>query len=95
MTLCRRITWQCRRRPEWLRCSRVFGTPAGEPRSISYVYVVNGDSKTLMGVVDLRELTLAPDEDVLDNIMVSPVVTARKTPAVGIWSRCSPGIITA
>ncbi len=33
-----------------------------EPRSISYVYVVNGDNKTLIGVVDLRELTLAPDE---------------------------------
>ncbi len=54
-----------------------------EPRSISYVYVVNGDSKTLIGVVDLRELTLAPDEEVLDNIMVSPVVTAEKDTSRG------------
>ena len=54
-----------------------------EPRSISYVYVVNGDSKTLIGVVDLRELTLAPDEEVLDNIMVSPVVTADKDTSRG------------
>jgi len=54
-----------------------------EPRSISYVYVVNGDSKTLIGVVDLRELVIAPDEEVLDNIMVSPVVTAEKDTSRG------------
>jgi magnesium transporter len=47
-----------------------------EPRSISYIYVVNGDNKTLIGVVDLRELALAPDEAQLGGIMVSPVVTA-------------------
>ena len=29
-------------------------------------------------MADLRELTLAPDEELLDNIMVSPVVTADK-----------------
>lgn len=49
-----------------------------EPRSISYVYVVNGDNRTLVGVVDLRELILAPDETALANVMVSPVVTAEK-----------------
>ena len=54
-----------------------------EPRSISYVYVVNGDSKTLIGVVDLRELVIAPDEEPLDNIMVSPVVTAEKDTSRG------------
>ena len=54
-----------------------------EPRSISYVYVVNGDSKTLVGVVDLRELVIAPDEEALDNIMVSPVVTAEKDTSRG------------
>ena len=31
---------------------------------------------TLIGVVDLRELVLAPDEAALGEIMVSPVVTA-------------------
>lgn len=50
----------------------------GEPRSVSYVYVVNGGGRRLLGVVDLRELVLAPDEAVLEDIMVSPVVTAEK-----------------
>jgi CBS domain-containing protein len=47
-----------------------------EPRSISYIYVVNGDNMILVGVVDLRELVIAPDEALLGDIMVSPVVTA-------------------
>jgi magnesium transporter len=54
-----------------------------EPRSISYVYVVNGGNKTLVGVVDLRELVIAPDEEPLDHIMVSPVVTADKDTSRG------------
>jgi CBS domain-containing protein len=54
-----------------------------EPRSISYVYVVNGDNKTLIGVVDLRELVIASDEEPLDNIMVSPIVTAEKDTSRG------------
>lgn len=49
-----------------------------EPRSISYVYVVNGDMRVLLGVVDLRELALAPDETLLGDIMTSPVVTAER-----------------
>ncbi|MDR3567361.1 MAG: CBS domain-containing protein [Syntrophobacteraceae bacterium] len=67
--------------PKEARASEVFKTlrqPGREPRSISYVYVVNDDDKTLIGVVDLRELTLAPDETTLGDIMVSPVVTADK-----------------
>ena len=54
-----------------------------EPRCISYVYVVNGDNKTLIGVADLRELTLAPEEAVLGDIMVSPVVAADKDTSRG------------
>jgi len=53
-------------------------TSGREPRSISYIYVINGDSETLVGVVDLRELALAPDVAPLGSIMVSPVVTADK-----------------
>jgi len=49
-----------------------------EPRSVSYVYVVNGDSKTLIGVVDLRNLVLADDATRLEDIMIFPVVTAEK-----------------
>ncbi len=43
---------------------------------ISYVYVVNGNGQTLIGVVDLRELVLAHDGATMEEIMVSPVVSA-------------------
>ncbi len=43
---------------------------------ISYVYVVN-DEKVLEGVVDLRDLVLSPDDALLADVMVSPVVTAE------------------
>jgi CBS domain-containing protein len=59
----------------------VIRASAREPRSISYIYVVNGDDRTLAGVVDLRELVLAPYEATLAEIMVSPVVTAEKDTA--------------
>jgi magnesium transporter len=51
---------------------------AQEPESISYVYVVNGDGKTLLGVVDLRDLVLAANHMALGEIMISPVVTAEE-----------------
>jgi magnesium transporter len=49
-----------------------------EPESISYVYVVNVDGHTLIGVLDLRELVLAPDEATVGEVMVSPVVSAEE-----------------
>ncbi|MGC9195851.1 MAG: magnesium transporter MgtE N-terminal domain-containing protein [Syntrophobacteraceae bacterium] len=52
---------------------------AGHERSaISYLYVVNGEDPTLIGVVDLRELVLASDTTVIGDIMVAPVVAAEK-----------------
>lgn len=45
--------------------------------TISYVYVVTGPEKTLVGVVDLRELVLAADTQTLGDIMVAPVVSAE------------------
>jgi magnesium transporter len=48
-----------------------------EPHTISYVYVTEGEERTLTGVVDLRELVLARDEAVMGEIMVSPVITAE------------------
>ena len=48
-----------------------------EPTDISYVYIVNGDGRTLIGVVDLRELILAPENQPVEEIMTSPVVTAE------------------
>jgi magnesium transporter len=49
-----------------------------EPQTISYIYVVNGDGKTLMGVVDLRELVLADDDKPLSELMTAPVVSAEE-----------------
>jgi magnesium transporter len=49
-----------------------------EPESISYIYVVNGDGNTLLGVVDLRELVLTADHVSMADIMISPVVAAEE-----------------
>jgi magnesium transporter len=49
-----------------------------DPERISYIYVLNDDGKTLMGVVDLRELVLSHDEVALADIMTAPVVTAEE-----------------
>lgn len=49
-----------------------------EPRSLSYIYVVEGSDEVLVGVVDLRDLVLSPDEATLGDIMVSPVVAANE-----------------
>jgi magnesium transporter len=45
---------------------------------ISYIYIV-GPDKTLLGIVDIRELLLAPDEAAMEGIMTSPVVEAEST----------------
>ncbi|HYA14494.1 MAG TPA: CBS domain-containing protein [Syntrophales bacterium] len=49
-----------------------------EPESISYIYVVNANTRNLLGVIDLRELVLASDHLSLGEIMVTPVVTAEE-----------------
>ena len=43
---------------------------------ISYVYVVSEPDRTLLGVVDLRELVLAADSLPLGEVMAAPVVAA-------------------
>jgi magnesium transporter len=48
-----------------------------EADGISYVYVVEGEERVLVGVADLRDLVLAPDETLLADVMVSPVVSAE------------------
>lgn len=48
-----------------------------EPHSLSYIYLVD-DERTLLGVVDLRELVLAADMVLLGDIMVAPVVSAQR-----------------
>ncbi len=53
---------------------------SGRERStISYLYVVNGDEKVLLGVVDLRELVLAPDDAEIGALMTSPVASAEES----------------
>jgi len=47
-----------------------------EHRNISYLYVVLGDEKLLLGVVDLRDLVAASEETRLSELMASPVVSA-------------------
>jgi magnesium transporter len=49
-----------------------------EPRSVSYIYIVNGDGRTLLGVVDLRELVITPGETAVSEVMNSPVVSAEE-----------------
>ncbi|MGB6065289.1 MAG: CBS domain-containing protein [Desulfomonilaceae bacterium] len=48
-----------------------------EPGSISYIYVIDPDN-ILSGVVDLRELVLAPYNVTVGDIMISPVVAAEE-----------------
>ncbi len=50
-----------------------------EPRTLSYVYVVADEVPILQGVVDLRDLVLAPDDSTLADIMIAPVVAAQDT----------------
>lgn len=48
-----------------------------EHHAISYIYVVEPEDLALRGVVDLRELILAPDDAPMAEIMASPVVAAE------------------
>ena len=47
-----------------------------EHRNITYLYIVTGEEKSLVGVVDLRDLVTAPETARLCDLMASPVVTA-------------------
>jgi len=47
-----------------------------DPHGMSYVYIVD-DEKTLIGVVDLREIVLAKHATILGDPMTSPVVLAQ------------------
>ena len=49
-----------------------------EREALSYLYVVVHEEKFLRGVVDLRDLVLAPENDTLGDIMVTPVVSAQE-----------------
>jgi magnesium transporter len=57
---------------------RTLRTSPREHRNISYLYVTAGEEKLLLGVVDLRDLVIAPEEASLAELMTSPVVTAEQ-----------------
>jgi magnesium transporter len=44
---------------------------------VSYIYVTADPDRMLLGVVDLRELVLAPDNTLLGDLMAAPVVAAE------------------
>ena len=57
---------------------RTLRTSPRDHRNISYLYVTAGEEKLLLGVVDLRDLVIAPEEASLGELMTSPVVTAEQ-----------------
>ncbi len=56
---------------------RELRTSGRDPHVISYVYVVEGERRILVGVVDLRELVLARDDATLGEIMAAPVISVE------------------
>ena len=63
----------------WPTCCASSAAPATSRAALSYVYVVADEAPVLQGVVDLRDLVLAPDDTTLADIMISPVVAAQDT----------------
>ncbi len=55
---------------------RSLRTSTRDHRNIFYFYIVAGEERTLLGVVDLRDLVTAPEDAALGDLMSSPVVTA-------------------
>ena len=47
-----------------------------EPDGLAYIYVVQEETQRLAGVVDLREIVLAPAATALSELMAAPVVSA-------------------
>ena len=46
--------------------------------SVSYIFIVSGEERLLLGVVDLRDLVLAADDALLGDLMSAPVVAAEQ-----------------
>jgi magnesium transporter len=64
---------------------------AHEKEAVTYVYVVREPGPVLLGVVDLRELVLAPETTTLGEIMIAPPVSAdaglTKTDLVDLFKK--------
>ncbi len=67
--------------PRDVKVGDVLGLIRGsgrDPESISYVYVVADEQRTLAGVLDLRDLVLAADTAPVTDLLVAPVITAEE-----------------
>ncbi len=56
---------------------RILRSAPREHRNISYLYIVAAEDRTLLGVVDLRDLVAAREDTRVGDLMVSPVVSAE------------------
>lgn len=57
--------------------TRLRSAPS-DRRNLSYLYIVVGEEKTLLGLVDLRDLVTAREDAPLADLMIAPVVTAER-----------------
>ncbi len=53
-------------------------TTPRDHKNITYLYIVTGQERLLVGVVDLRDLVAVTESAVLGDLMTSPVVTAEQ-----------------
>ena len=63
------------------RVSDVLATLRSTPcdrRNISYIYLVGDREKSLVGLVDLRDLVIAQPDASLGDLMIAPVVTVER-----------------
>ncbi len=60
---------------------KILRAPGRQHEDISYVYVINPDDQSLIGVVDLRELILADDGATIGSVMTFPVVSVESDDA--------------
>ncbi len=56
---------------------KTLRTSRPDRRNMSYFYIVAGNEKQLLGVVDLRDVVLAPEDMTLGELMVPPVTVER------------------
>jgi CBS domain-containing protein/sporulation protein YlmC with PRC-barrel domain len=57
---------------------RLLRSTPCDRRNICYLYIVADEQKTLLGLVDLRDLVTAAPEASLGDLMIAPLVTAER-----------------
>jgi CBS domain-containing protein len=67
--------------PKEAKVADVLGALRSTPcdrRNMAYLYIVAGEEKTLLGLVDLRDLVRAREDASLADLIIAPVVTADR-----------------